>query len=155
MTKIKLEDIKIKKTEETSNFFLEDREKDKRPKEVEEPKLKKVKLDKKVKINRYKVDKSSILSNNVPVRKSLVICLYASILLLAFFWGSNFFEQANIDLIVKRQTINYLDDSFSLSRNKDDYEIMINTEVYKETIGLSETEKVSSKSTGQIKLYNL
>ncbi|HPK13940.1 MAG TPA: hypothetical protein PLB93_00275 [Candidatus Paceibacterota bacterium] len=155
MTKIKLEDIKIKKTEETSNFFLEDREKDKRPKEVEEPKLKKVKPDKKVIINRYKVDKSSILSNNVPVRKSLVICLYASILLLAFFWGSNFFEQANIDLIVKRQTINYLDDSFSLSRNKDDYEIMINTEVYKETIGLSETEKVSSKSTGQIKLYNL
>jgi hypothetical protein len=44
---------------------------------------------------------------------------------------------------------------FNLSRSKDDYEIMINTEVYKETIGLSETEKVSSKSTGQIKLYNL
>ncbi|HOX91037.1 MAG TPA: hypothetical protein PK508_01035, partial [Candidatus Paceibacterota bacterium] len=86
MTKIKLEDIKIKKTEDAPNFFLDNREEDLKRKEPEEKELKKDKPNKKIKINRYKVDKSSILSNNVPVRKSLVICLYASILLLAFFW---------------------------------------------------------------------
>lgn len=155
MAKIKLEDIKIKKTEGDSNFFLENKEKIIKTKKLEEPELKKDKINKKVKINQYKIDKSPILSNNVPVRKSLVICLYASVLLLAFFWGSNFFEQANIDLIVKRQAINYQADIFNLNRDKTDYEIMINTEVYKETIGLSETEKVSSKSVGQIKLFNL
>ncbi len=155
MAKIKLEDIKIKKTEEDSNFFLENKEKIIKTKKLEEPELKKDKINKKVKINQYKIDKSPILSNNVPVRKSLVICLYASVLLLAFFWGSNFFEQANIDLIVKRQAINYQADIFNLNRDKTDYEIMINTEVYKETIGLSKTEKVSSKSVGQIKLFNL
>jgi hypothetical protein len=150
MEKIKFEDIRIKKVEEPEVLFSKE-------KEIKEGKtvIKKEKIDrKKVKINSYKIKKSHFEPKNTKIRKSFVACLYLSILILTFFWGSNFFQKAKVSLEVKRQDIDYQSEIFNLNQNSSDYEIMINTEVYEESIGLSSSQKISSKSEGKIKLFN-
>ncbi len=145
MEKIKFEDIRIKKVEEPKIFS---------PKE-EKPKKKEEKIvKKKVKINNYKIKESYFQPRNTNIRRPFIVSLYISILILAFFWGSNFFQKAKVSLEVKRQNIDYQTEAFNLNQNQSDYEIMINTEVYNESIGLSASQKISSKSRGKIKLFN-
>lgn len=144
MGKIKLEDIKTKDSS-TSNFSTE--------KEVEIPVVKD-KIKKEKIVNPQKNKSQFKPSKNVPVRRILVIILYISILIAAFFWGGNFFQKAKIELVVKKEKIDYSSDVFELKYDNKDYEIMINTDIYYESIGFSLSEKIASKSEGSVRLFN-
>lgn len=150
MEKIKLEDIRIKKMEEPRVLFSEEKEDKKEKIPTKEERIER----KKVKVNSYKIKKSHFEPKNTNIRKPFIVSLYLSILVLAFFWGSNFFQKAKVSLEVKRKDIDYQSEVFNFSQSSSDYEIMINTEIYNEAIGLSSSQKISSKSQGKIKLFN-
>ncbi len=144
MEKIKLEDIRVKENSATSSFPKEKRE------EVFVPKIE-LKKTKPVKVKRKKPLK---ISSGFQVGKALIVALYVSIIISAFFWGSNFFQKAKMELKVRREKIDHSSTIIGLSLDKKDYEIMINTETYNESVGFSNSEKISFKSQGAIKLFN-
>lgn len=59
-----------------------------------------------------------------------------------------------MELKVRREKIDHSSTIIGLSLDKKDYEIMINTETYNESVGFSNSEKISFKSQGAIKLFN-
>jgi hypothetical protein len=100
----------------------------------------------------------SLKRNPRVISKITLIVFVISVIVGGLYWGSNYFQKANIEIVSKRQNIEYDKKQFLASKNSGtnsvDFEIMIVSDKKEKSIILTEPKDVSEKSKGMITLFN-
>lgn len=93
-----------------------------------------------------------------PISKTILFVFIIVVLGGVAYWGSNFFEKADISIKQRHQQIDYNGEQFIASKSSSsgniDFEIMIVPEKRTKNITLTEPKEVSEYAKGEIILFN-
>jgi len=188
MARIIIEDIKFNKKKQSfpkkvdiSSHILDTNKREIHKEEVKKPKYnydeeetfreKEIERIKEEKINEYFRNKEAekhhvqrigrtprVRSKSRVIHKSTIIIFIICVVVGGIYWGGNIFQKANINIILKHQTIDYKDKEFIATKdqtgNPINFEIMIISDKKVKNIILTDTKEVSLKSKGAITIYN-
>jgi hypothetical protein len=123
---------------------------------------KKIKIEKHVRKQNSYVQRlsstPSIKKQRRVISKTTLTIFIIVVIIGGFYWGSDYLQKANIEIVSKRQNIEYNKKQFLASKddnmNSVDFEIMIVSDKKEKSIVLTEPKDVSEKSKGTITLFN-
>jgi len=107
-------------------------------------------------IRKDKIRKIPKLKNNHRlINKTILLMFLGALFFALFYWSSIFLNKANINIITKKEVVNFNNKEFVASKdNNIIFEIMIKPYEKTRKIILTDTKDVSVKSKGSVILYN-
>lgn len=110
-------------------------------------------------LKRQRIERTpQVKKNKKIINKYTLIIFLISIILGLIYWAGNIFQKTDVIITAKHESINYDKKSFLASKDKPgdeiDFEIMINSDIRKRNVILTEPKEVSKKASGSIILYN-